>query len=195
MTRFDGDPETIDVVRPTDLSIDPFRETARVRKFSSGRKDLDDFLNTDEVERYEKENAGKTFVVYHRHGGEPVGYYTISMDGLRREYWETTGPDFADTLWQDVEVIPAIKIGRLAVAERWQRKGIGHILLRIIAAHAKRLRRHVGLRLLILEAYPDVTKFYEKYGYEFVKQTKKELKRDKNTMFFDLDWFDRINPP
>lgn len=86
-------------------------ENADVKNFTCGDKDLDDFLTTDEVEFYERENLGTTFLVYYEH--ELVAYFTISMDSLRREYVKRmTKRDFV----KKVEEIPAMKIGRLAVA-------------------------------------------------------------------------------
>lgn len=71
-------------VSPIKLRIEPFLETQRVRSFDCGNADLNDFLNTEEVENYEKEGLGRTYLVFY--DGDAVAYFTISSDGLRVEY-------------------------------------------------------------------------------------------------------------
>ncbi len=67
-----------------ELNIEPFLETQRVAGFSCGNTDLDDSLNTEEVEKYDREGLGKTYLVFYN--GDLVAYFTISFDGLRVEY-------------------------------------------------------------------------------------------------------------
>ncbi len=49
-------------VTPEQLRIERFLETRKVQSFDSGNKDLDDFLNTEEVTRYEEEGFGRLAV-------------------------------------------------------------------------------------------------------------------------------------
>ncbi len=156
-------------------------ENADVRNFTCGDPALDEFLTTDEVELYEKEKLGRTFLVYYEH--ELVAYFTISMDSLRREYVHRKSKnDFV----LKVEEIPAMKIGRLAVAEEEQNKGFGRIIMKYIVGKALRMGAGIGVRFLIVQAKPDAIPFYEKCGFDLTKETARERKRVSRTMYFDL---------
>ena len=77
---------------------------------------------------------------------------------------------------------PAIKIGRLAVADAWRNRGLGSVLLDFIKSYFVKNRR-TGCRFLTVDSYHQSIDFYAKNG--FIK-----LKDDDsgNTclMFFDL---------
>lgn len=171
-------------IDPMGLRIRSFKETNRVRNFSCGNKDLDDFLNTEEVDNYEAQNFGKTYLVFYK--GDLVAYFTISFDGLRREYLKTHR-SFSKAGEVIIESIPAIKIGRLAVHKDWQHVGIGRTIIQYIAGMALELSRQGGLRLLIVEAKPESKDFYEKCGFMLTDEVGRERRRRHRTMFFDLD--------
>ncbi|HLF06871.1 MAG TPA: GNAT family N-acetyltransferase [Thermoplasmata archaeon] len=171
-------------IDPDALQYEAFKETLRVRDFDSGSKDLDDFLNTEEVEAYEDEGLGRTTLVFYR--GELVAYFTTSFDGLRVEYLKTW-KSFTRLAEFKLEVVPAVKIGRLAVQRAWQSKGIGRHLIRWVAGMALELGGTSGVRLLIVQAKKESIPFYEKCGFQLTVETKRERKRENNrTMFFDL---------
>jgi len=180
-------PDPTDTFIPEMMTLRSFKETKRVTDFSCGNKDLDDFLNTKEVENYDTENLGKTQMVYYR--GQLVAYFTISFAGLKRELVKGL-KKFSLPKVIDIESYPAIKIGRLAVQKEWQRKGIGKSLLKYIVAYGLETRVKGGLRLIIVEAEPESQKFYEKFGFILVNQTRHERKRTHKTMFFDLSELD-----
>ena len=156
-------------------------ENADIKAFACGNQDLDDFLTTNEVRYYERMNLGKTWLVYYEH--ELVAYFTISMDSLRREYVKRlTKRDFV----RKVEEIPAVKIGRLAVATKHQNRGFGRTIMRYIAGKALNIGAGVGCRLLIVQAKPDAMDFYSKCGFDLTKETRRERARHSRTMYFDL---------
>lgn len=115
-----------DRIQLAELDIEPFRETQRVRGFSCGNRDLDEFLNTEQVERYEQEGLGRTYLVFYE--GGPVAYFTVSFGSLRIEYLKTW-KSFSRMSEMQLEAIPALTIGRLAVDRRYQTRGIGRALL------------------------------------------------------------------
>lgn len=121
-TNLFSHPSRID---PALVSYEPFKEKGRVRRFTCGHPDLDSFLNTEEVEEYERENLGRTTLVYY--DGQLVAYYTISSDGLRLEYIQSKkiSKSHVKSGKEVVETIPSLKIGRLAVQSEFQNSGIG----------------------------------------------------------------------
>ncbi len=170
-------------IDPDKLKVERFLETQRVRSFDCGNQDLNDFLNTAEVEHYEKEGLGRTYLVFY--GGDLVAYFTISSDGLRVEYlkkWKS----FSRFGEMRLEAIPSIKIGRLAVTTAWQAKGVGRHLVKYIAGMALDQGTGIGARLLILQAEPDAVAFYLKCGFEMTAEVGRERGREKRTMFLDL---------
>lgn len=170
-----------DEVDSASLEIVRFKENLAVKSFDCGNRDLNDFLCTSEVSKYEKENLGKTYLAYHR--GKLVAYFTISWDGLRVEYLKSV-KSFSRFGEMKVETIPAIKIGRLATDKRWQGKGIGRHIVRYIAGMA--LESQGAARLLILQTKPESVEFYRKLGFQFAYETKRERGRINRTMFIDL---------
>jgi predicted GNAT family N-acyltransferase len=179
-------------IDPTQLKIRFFRESQRVKTFSCGDKELDNFLNTAEVEDFERENFGITYLVFYQ--GNLVAYFTISFDGLRREYVKTY-KSFTKPGMRVVESIPCIKIGRLAVQIPWQKKGIGRSLIKYIAASGLETRTKGGLRLIIVEARAESQRFYEQCGFILTDEVKRERKKVHRTMFFDLGALDDVIKP
>ncbi len=165
------------------LRIERFLETRKVETFDCGDSNLNDFLCTEEVSRYERENLGRTYLAYYQ--GDLVGYFTVSSDGLRIEYLRTV-KSFSKLARMKLETIPALKIGRLAVDRRYQNKGIGRLLIKHIAGMALEIGRGTGIRLLILQAKPGSIEFYEKCGFQLTFEVKREKGRRNRTMFLDL---------
>ena len=175
----------IDTVK---LQFVPFTtESKAIRIFDCGNKDLNDFLCKDEVREYEKEYLGSTTLVYYN--GALVAYYTLYNDTLRLEYFKRN-PAFSKLSEYRIEGVPAFTIGRLAVDKQWQCKGVGRILMQRIVMFALDHSRQTGVRLILVQAKRDAFIFYEKLGFQFVFETKNEMKRFKargtRTMYFDL---------
>jgi len=166
-----------------DLRFEPFLETNRVRDFDCGEKDLNDFLNTEEVSKYEQESLGSTHLVFYQ--GNVVAYFTVSLDGLRVEYLKTY-KSFTRFSELKLESLPAVKIGRLAVAKEWQNKGLGRLLVKNIIGLALNLGKLRTARLIIVQAKPKAIGFYRKCGFQMTFETKREKKRKNRTMFLDL---------
>jgi GNAT superfamily N-acetyltransferase len=179
-----GSPSTVD---PDRFRYEPFRETQKVHGFTCGQKPLDDFLTTAEVEEFEEEGLGRTFLVYC--DGALIAYYTLSNAGLRIEY-VTHVKSFSKVQELHVDSLPAVKIGRLAVAKEWQGRGVGRTLVARIAAEALVNGRRSGVRLLILEAKKESIPFYEKCGFVLTKETHRERNKMNRTMFLDLQALD-----
>jgi GNAT superfamily N-acetyltransferase len=170
------------------LKYEPFKnDTHRVRNFNCGVKDLNDFLNSEEVVSYEEEHVGKTTLVFY--DGELIAYYTVCIDTLRKEYVKSV-KGFSKIGALHIEGIPAVTIGRLAVDKRWQNRGVGAVLTKRIAMNTADTAQKYGVRLLLVQAKKDAFDFYLKKGFDFVFESKRERQRFKDrgtrTMFFDL---------
>jgi GNAT superfamily N-acetyltransferase len=171
-----------------ELRIERFRETADVRRFDCGDKDLNDFLTTVEVATYEREGLGRTRLVYWQPEGRLAGYFTISSESLRLEYLRSV-KSFSIPGEIRVEAVPGIKIGRLAVERSFQGHGVGSHILRFIAGLA--LQAPAACRILFLEAYPESVEFYQKFDFDPVAHHRFKRRRTV-MMYLDLhrlpDW-------
>jgi predicted GNAT family N-acyltransferase len=174
-----GDPEPIP---EGELRVERFKETVRVRDFDCGNKELNDFLNTEEVANYEAEKFGKTHLVYWQTEGSLLGYFTISNESLRTEYFHSVK---SFTLPSEIRLktVPGILIGRLATDLRFQRRGVGSSILRYIAGLA--LASPAAARCLFLEAYPESVEFYKRFDFVVVEHQKLKHRRNR-IMVFDL---------
>lgn len=162
-------------------------DSTDVKSFDCGNKDLNDFLCTEEVSKYEEQLFGKTTLVYYDR--DLVAYYTLSNSQLRKEYVKGVR-GFSKLGEYRIEAIPSITIGRLAVDKNWQRQGIGRVLMQRISMYALDNSKKSGNRLLLVQAKKQAFNFYEKLGFEYVTDTRRERKRFKargtRTMFFDI---------
>jgi len=173
---------------PEKLRFEPFRtDTSKIDTFDCGNADLNEFLCTDEVSNYENEMLGKTTLVFY--DGELTGYYTLSSTSLGLRYLQHKR-GFQKLSEYHIKDIPAMLIGRLAIDVKWQKKGVGRYIIQRIAMLALDQSRHQGVRLLVVQAKEDAFDFYAKCGFNFVMESKEEMKRFKargtRTMFFDV---------
>ena len=171
-------------VDPRLLCYEPFHEHGEVPRFDSGEPDLDRFLNSEEVQEYEEDKLGSTWLVYY--AGDLVAYYTIGTDSLRIEYLDEkklSGRHFKKGQHR-VESIPSLKIGRLAVQREHQGRGFGRLLIRRIASIA--FRSQPAVRFLTVNAKAPSVPFYRKCGFELTREVRREKNRRERTMYLDL---------
>ena len=159
------------------------KENLDVKSFSCGNKELDEFLTTEEVQAYEAQGLGRTYLAYYE--GHLVAYFTISNDSLRFEYLRKRR-SFSIPSKKIVDAYPAIKIGRLATATGWQSKGVGRFIIAFVARLALETGAKSGVRLLIVESKPKSVEFYEKCGFELTYEVARERGKINRTMFLDL---------
>jgi GNAT superfamily N-acetyltransferase len=85
------------------------------------------------------------------------------------------------------------------VDNKWQNKGVGRTIIQRIAMYALDHSKHLGIRLLLVQAKEEAFDFYEKLGFEYVTDIPKEKKRYKargtRTMFFDLKSLNYLRTP
>ncbi|MBU4032374.1 MAG: GNAT family N-acetyltransferase [Candidatus Thermoplasmatota archaeon] len=170
------------------MSFQPFQtDTKNILGFDCGNKELNDFLCTEEVRKFNEEHLGRTTLVFY--SGELVAYYTLSNSSLRKEYLQSY-KSFSKMGEFKLEEFPSITIGRLAVDKRWQGKGIGRVIMQKIMVQALNSSESAGVRLLLVQAKQDAFDFYLKLGFEFVFDSKRERSRFKargtRTLFFDI---------
>lgn len=132
-------------------------------------RDLASFFN-QKAYQYQNQQLAKTFVALIDE--EIVGYITVSLssvDGKNIKHID------------DVEC-PSLLVGRLAIDESYQRKGIGRALMDLANFWANEISKIVVCRFILVHSRPDAVGFYEKCGFEVLK----EEEGKPITMIFDL---------
>ena len=127
--------------------------------FESGETVLDDWLR-QRAWKNQQDAASRTYVVCPAGSLTIIGYAALSMGQILAQ--DTTGamrrnmPTF----------IPAVLLGRLAIAHAWQGRGLGRALLADVIARARRASAQVSARLVIVHAIsPAAEAFYVRHGF------------------------------
>ena len=125
-------------------------------KFSCGHESLDRWLKAAALKS--EGRSARSYVVCDRR--EVAGYYCLATGSVAR----TAAPKRIARNTPDP--IPVVIIGRLAVGEQFQGRGIGAGLLRDAFARILQLSGSVGVRAVLVHAIDDsAAEFYRQYGF------------------------------
>ncbi len=136
-------------------------EKTELQSFDCGIFELNDYLK-----RYAGQNhrngLGSTYVLVPA-GGDPVaaGYHTLSMAQVELrslpESHRKNLPRYP---------VPAVRLGRLAVDLKWQRTGLGEILLMDAIRRSIAAVQSVAAKYMIVDAKnKKAEEFYLRYGF------------------------------
>ena len=145
-----------------------------LKSFQCCQKDLKDFLLDDAIPN-QKKGISVTYLFFSKEKNL-IGYVSVLTDNLNlnadlKEY-------FKQKEGIHYKSLPALKIGRLAVDDRYIRKGIGTEMLYFSIYLAEQIYgRYCGCRFITLDAKrdpkEDTTHFYKKLGFRVYKQREK----------------------
>jgi len=153
-----------------------------IPEFDCGKSWFNEFINTEEVEEYQRDRLGKTKLVYF--DDEFAAFFCLSPNSMRDNDYNDEEADGASELYEGPFDMPARLLGHLAVDERFKGEGLGEYLVKHILADT--LESDAPFRVMILHSHDDVVGFYQKYG--FVKAFPNGNGGNPNTtlMFYDL---------
>jgi GNAT superfamily N-acetyltransferase len=137
------------------------------KPFSCDDEDLDGFLRDDALRL---QNGGIARVYIAERDGEILGYVALSADVIELKTSERKGLGLSR---ESPKMVPAVKVGRLAVAGAAQRLGLGTTLMRVAVSAATVIAEHVGCRLITVDAYSTAIDFYEQ-KLRFVRNKTKQ---------------------
>lgn len=129
------------------------------RSFSCGDQELDTYLR-----RYARQHAetkvSRTYVA--ASGATVFGYYSLAMSAIRKDQlpaqYQGCYPNFP---------LPVARLARLAVDYRYQRKGLGELLLADALARCLRLSDEIGMVGVVVDAKHERARaYYERYEFE-----------------------------
>lgn len=148
-----------------DVTIFPLSVRHNTDSFNCTNHDLNDFLKNDALENQEQ-MVSRTYVCLYEK--QLVGFYTLTTDIIEVQHVEKTHR------WDGYKHkrYPAIKLARLAVDSRFERNGVGRLLLSAAVSIALNVSQHVGCRYMTVDAKQEAIGFYEKHGFIVVEKTR-----------------------
>jgi GNAT superfamily N-acetyltransferase len=128
-----------------------------VSQFECGEASLDSWLKR-RAPQDEEAGASRTYVL--RAGQEIAGYYALATGAIA--HVQATGKVRRNMS----DPVPVIILGRLAIASKFQGRGIGTALLRDAVLRIVQAAEIAGIRAILVHAISDQAKrFYEKHGF------------------------------
>ena len=134
--------------------------------FDCGEKDLTEYICDGTSAADEIAGVSRSYLVYHD-DGSLVGYFTVAADSIRLKYREERPKNIK------YATAPAIKLGRMGVAVRFQRKGVASWILDVVTGLAQEMAARVGVRYVTLDSLPVSKPLYVKYGFKPNKEVAK----------------------
>ena len=135
----------------------PLAPDHELDEFSSGVEPLDDWLRR--LARHnEAEGGSRTFVICT--GRRVVGYYSLAAGSV------ITGTATGRVRRNMPTPVPVVLLGRLAIDQTWQSRGLGSDLLRDAVLRVFAAGESIGVRAILVHAISAEAKgFYEKHGF------------------------------
>ena len=129
----------------------------RIDGFTSGMASLDDWLKR-RARANQISGASRTYVV--AEAGRVVGYYCLASGALALN-------DAPGGLKRNMpDPIPMAILGRLAIDQTWQGRGLGAALLRDAVERTQAASAILGIRGLLVHALSEEAKrFYSHHGF------------------------------
>ncbi len=140
------------------MEIRALRESDDRASFRSGDPDLDRFLAKYAGQNQFRHHIGVTYVAVDT--DRISGYATVAAGAIEIEHLPASKqkklPHYP---------LPILRLGRLAVAESDQGKGVGKALLRFVLQLALRMAEELGCVGVVVDAKPGAVTFYETLGF------------------------------
>lgn len=160
-----------------------------IRPFKCAENDLNSFL-FDDAKHFQKELMAVTYLIEDEKADVTVAYFSILADKIsfnpdEKSVWNKLNRNIPNNKRR--KSYPAIKIGRLAVNEKYAGHGLGTFVLDSIKYTFTSVRR-LGCRFLTVDVLNSATAFYEKNGFRFF--TEQDQDEETRLMFYDLKNFD-----
>lgn len=129
--------------------------------FDCGRQELNDWLR-QVARQHQDKRLSKTFVAIREDAPDRIlGYYALTLAELENRHlpqaWRKKLP----------RRIPGVRLGRLAVDQHYQGKGLGELLLVDALTRARRVYAEAGGIGLFVDAIDEQgAGFYRRFGFE-----------------------------
>lgn len=127
--------------------------------FRSSEPTLDEWLKRKAFKN-QTIGASRIFVVCESGGNQVVGFYALATGSVQRQ-------SVSGALRRNMpDPLPVLVLGRLAVDERYHRRGIGARLLKDAVLRSQLVAEQVGTKALLVHALSEEAKaFYLHWGF------------------------------
>jgi GNAT superfamily N-acetyltransferase len=142
------------------MQILPLAGNHNRQRFDCGRVELNNWL-LQVARQHQDKGLSKTFVAVRDEEPSGIcGFYALTLAEIDRRFLPET---YQKRLPQR---IPGIRLGRLAVDVRYQKKGLGELLLVDAISRTRRIHQEAGVVGLFVDAIDDAASaFYRHYGF------------------------------
>ncbi|MDD5614642.1 MAG: GNAT family N-acetyltransferase [Candidatus Methanoperedens sp.] len=146
-----------------ELWIEPLTKRHELISFDSNNSELNDFLKNDAFGDQENMTS-RTYLCFW--DKSIAGYLTLVADTL-----EVEAVDKSDKIdGYPYRKYPAIKIARLAVDRRLEKRGVGRYILLAAIGKAISVSNDIGCRYITVDSKPESTVFYDKHNFKMVEK-------------------------
>ena len=147
-----------------------------ISAFDSGEDVLDHWLKNRALTNV-KNRATRVYVTCLNESMDVIGYYGLSTGQLRH------GNAIGSMRRNMPDPIPVILLGRLAIDQSLQGKGVGADLLAHAVEKSLQVSEIAGARLLVVHALHDTAKkFYQRFGFTQLPGEELSLAIDLNRL-------------
>ena len=155
-------------------SLQDIQVQSNLSFFSCGDKDLDEFFQCDAA-AYEHALFGKTYAFIDKRNNI-TSMFTISNGGIQAKQMRRKLRENVPYPKRLIHNYPSVLIGRLAVSEKFQGKGIESEILDFLKIWFSDSHNKTGCRFLAVDAYNvySILKFYENNEFSFVFKSENE---------------------
>ncbi|SDX17934.1 GNAT family N-acetyltransferase [Aequorivita viscosa] len=134
----------------------------RKNEFSCGKDMLDNYLQR-QANQDIKRKLSVCFVLNDNETDLLKGYYTLANNSIAQELIPA---EFQKKLPNSYKSIPTTLLGRLAIDKRFQRQGVGKLLLVDALRRSYDISKSIGSFAVVVDPIDeDAEKFYYKFGF------------------------------
>ena len=136
--------------------------THKKSDFSCGKEMLDVYIHK-QANQDIKRKLSACFVINEKETNLIKGYYTLSNNSIPSKFVPN---QIQKKLPRSYESIPTTLLGRLAIDNRFQGKGIGKLILIDALKRSYEISKTIGSFAVVVDPIDqDAENFYEKYGF------------------------------
>jgi len=134
----------------------------RKKEFSCGKEILDNYLHK-QANQDIKRKLSACFVLTDKETDLLKGYYTLANNSLAQDLIPA---EFQKKLPNSYKSIPTTLLGRLAIDNRFQKQGIGKLLLIDALRRSYKISKSIGSFAVVVDPIgKEAEQFYDKYGF------------------------------
>jgi len=136
--------------------------THRKKEFSCGNDMLDNYLHK-QANQDIKRKLSACFVLNDKDTALIKGYYTLANNSVSQEF---IPEEFQKKLPNSYKSIPTTLLGRLAIDNRFQKQGVGKLLLVDALKRSFEISKSMGSFAVVVDPIDeDAERFYDKFGF------------------------------